>query len=679
MKHVQFKMEGLLCKTCLLAVILCLPEGTQSKAVITKMAVNSIVSVRFADVNITSSVENNAKKGEELTFEIQMPVTAFITRFAIIVNGEVNLAEIEEAKKAQEIYKAAVENDTTTGLITQQVRVNENFDMEVFRVQVFIPGNSFVDFQLQYQELLERRLGFYSQRIYLRPKQVVPVLSVTCHYNEPQGFSSFTYNLPTADREYVKTEFTDFSRKIEYVPSEASQISEGPYVGLNSVLTVEYDVNHEVDGGLVLESDSHFAHYFSPECEDDQVMSKRIVFIIDKSGSMKSPKIDHVKIALKTILLQLRETDDFNIVTFNDRIYRWGREMLEASSENVARAVRYVDEGISASGATNINEALLQGIRIFKNEQSEIYSRKANILVFLTDGEPTNGITDTTYIRELVLAENTNGDSLYTSIYSLAFGTRTEVDFLKRLAWSNNGNYRAVRDTEEAGDIILSFFREVQNPYLQDVRFEYSEDESGSPVSLTRTEFPQYFCGSELVVSGQIESPPPESQTESSGWELAPRVYATDNNDSVEFQANRRIKSASENSAFLTRLYIYKQIKDLLKQAEAEAGLDDGLRNDLNAMALNLSLTHGFVTKLTSLVVHSVKSTERKYSKNVAKTRSGNFGSRPNFGFYGTSTTYSSTTLQDGPVFIDNEMNGGAPLKSALFMSVTMILLLCCL
>ena len=666
-------MESMRRIICLLAVFLYLPDGTQSETLITKMVINSNVSVRFADVNVTSSVFNNGKKGEETNFELQMPVTAFITRFAIILNGEEFLAEIEDRNKANEIYNTAKKNNLTTGLITQQANLNEDIDIEVFKVRVFIPAGALVDFHLQYQELLQRRRGFYSQRIYIRPKQIVPEISIFCYYNEPQGFKSFTYKMPTTDKNEINVEVTEFTRKLDYTPSEQSQSSISPFRGVDGELQVEYDVHHEVDGGLVLENGDYFAHYFSPECEDDLIMSKRIIFIIDKSGSMKVSKIYHVKTALKAILSQLRSTDHFNLITFNENIFTWRKAAVEASSNNIEDAVGYIDESISADGATNINEALLRGIRMFKDEPEDT---KNNIIVFLTDGEATKGVTSTSLIRELVFSENTNGNTRYASIFSLSFGDQTKADFLKRLAWGNGGDYRALRSDNEASEILLGFFEEVQNPYLQDIRFEYNgENNVELPITVTRTQFPQYFCGSELVVSGQIETGTSESEIESTASSFSPRVYANNNNDNIEFKANRRIESTgSQNSVFLSRLYIYQQIKDLLKRAEVETGLDESLRNELNARALNLSLTYGFVTKLTSLVVRSVKAKEMRSadrSLSAVRTRSGYSGFAADYDF--TSTDAST------PVYVSPYYNGQINYKPSLqnvlfFMSISVFL-----
>ena len=587
----------------------------------TSLTISSNVSIRFADVNVKSTVVNNGKTGEEISFEVQMPITAFISKFSIFVNDEEFKGEIKENTEAFQIFSEAKESNEATGLITRQAHVKDNFDFELFKVQVFTPAESTLKFHLQYQELLERNLGVYTQWISINPKQVVPEINIILTYNEPQGFEYFAYTVPTKDTEEVRIESTDYTRKLIYTPSEVSQMAVDPESGLADALSVEYDVVHDTDGGIVVENEDHFTHFFSPECQNDLILSKRIVFIIDKSGSMESPRIDYVKTALTAILTQLRPTDSFNLITFDAVIFKWKRFLVDASPSNIIDALQYTNS-INADGATNIHTALIEGIRLFKDSQlSFIEDGKVNVIVVLTDGVATKGITNTITIRESVAAENTIGDGeLATSIFTLAFGVKTSADFLKRLAWSNGGAYTPIRTDAEADSLLLNFFEQVQDPYLDDVRFEYTTgDEDGRSLTLTRNEFPQYFCGSELVVSGQLE----ETDNSASNTDvdlsddqtpqdpfvgIQPRVFARSNRTDVEFVASRKINTADpQNQGFLSRIYVYKKIRDLIQEAEIKTGIDDDLKAQLEAQALNLSLAYGFVTKLTSMVVRSVK------------------------------------------------------------------------
>lgn len=247
---------------CLVAFSFYLPRVALGKVEITNLTFTSNVYVRFANVSVFSSVVNSGTEGQETSFEVWMPVAALITRFSIFVNGEEYIGEIKENEAALTIYNEGKKNNEATGLITKQASVQENFDYEQFKVQVFVPAQSLVEFYLQYQELLERQLGVYSQRIFIRPQQIVPDLNVICYYNEPQGFRNFTYKLPTAGKNEIKVELTDFTRKISYRPSEQSQISVNADVGLDDKLLVEYDVVHDTNGGIIVENEDHFTHFF---------------------------------------------------------------------------------------------------------------------------------------------------------------------------------------------------------------------------------------------------------------------------------------------------------------------------------------------------------------------------------------------------------------------------------
>ena len=611
---------------CLTAFILsCSRCVVQGATEVTSLEITSNVSIRFADVNVKSTVVNGGKAGEEMSFEVQLPLAAFINKFSIFVNGEEFKGEIKENIEAIQIFSEAKESNEATGLITRQVRVDDNFDFELFKVQVYTPPESTLEFHLQYQELLERNLGVYTQKISINPKQIVPAINIVLNYNEPQGFQHFSYKIPTENAGEVQMESTDFTRKLVYTPSEVSQIAVNPDSGLADALSVEYDVIHDTEGGIIVENENHFTHYFSPECQNDLILSKRIAFIIDKSGSMKSPRIDYVKTALTAILTQLRPKDSFNLITFDDRISTWMPFLVDATPSNIIDALKYTNN-IEASGATNIHQALMDGIQMFKGRGLSYDDSKVNVIAVLTDGVPTKGETNTIRIREAVAAENTlaDGDKV-TSVFTLAFGESTSADFLKRLAWSNGGAYTPIRTDKEADSLLLDFFEQVQDPYLDDVRFEYETgDDTGRSVTLTRNEFPQYFCGSELVVSGQLDeiddgasytdadvsdNPPADNPTFPQPiFGMQPRVFAKSNRTTVEFEASRKITIAdTQKQGFLARIYAYNKIRDLIQEADSMTGIDNDMKLQLEAKALNLSLSYGFVTKLTSMVVHSVK------------------------------------------------------------------------
>ena len=58
--------------------------------------------------------------------------------------------------------------------------------------------------------------------------------------------------------------------------------------------------------------------------------------------------------------------------------------------------------GLTSQGGTNINDALMRALEIAEQvkSQEEIGSKTEQMIIFLTDGEPTSGETNNTLIKE---------------------------------------------------------------------------------------------------------------------------------------------------------------------------------------------------------------------------------------------------------------------------------------
>jgi hypothetical protein len=80
---------------------------------------------------------------------------------------------------------------------------------------------------------------------------------------------------------------------------------------------------------------------------------------------------------------------------------------------------------------------------------------RGNIIVFLTDGRATSGITNTKTIRRGV----TNRNNHRFSIFSLGFGFDVDMPFLKALSWENGGFARRIYEEGDASKQLESFYR----------------------------------------------------------------------------------------------------------------------------------------------------------------------------------------------------------------------------
>ena len=355
----------------------------------------------------------------------------------------------------------------------------------MFQIRLNTAANSQSTFTLYYEELIVRSLSKYRQTINLNPGSKVEDFRVTVRVVEEQGITF------TGASDYVgMTRQSDKQITYSYSPTVSDQIDQE--FGLARDMFVEYDVNHPSSGaGLFIVNDCYFAQFFSPLVTE--IVPVDIVFVIDVSGSMSGRKIEQTRQALETIINQLRVTDRFTMVIFNSSVSSWN-DRLVSVSEYRQQGISYA-RGLVARGGTNFAGGLASAIDILKSSDNPNY---VQLLVMLTDGEPTVGVTDSDTIVETAI---TSLSGTRISLNCLGFGENLNFLLLQRLALSNNGVAKRIYEDSDAAQQLENFFEEVTSPILHTISVNYPDS---AIETISNTEFPLLFNGSELVVAGKF-------------------------------------------------------------------------------------------------------------------------------------------------------------------------------
>ncbi|XP_068186244.1 inter-alpha-trypsin inhibitor heavy chain H6 isoform X2 [Antennarius striatus] len=573
---------------------------------VTEYHVRCSVVSRYAVTTVQSSVWNQLPITKEAAFEVDLPSSAFISNFTITSSGKVYVAQVKERAAARKIYDAAKKQGRTAGLVATKER-----EIEKFRVAVSVPSGARLLFSLTYEELLPRRLGRYELVLGLRPGQPVQNLTLDVSITERTGFS-FIKVLPlktsrlltgTAQGDTDVPASTHLEQsadcaRIRYSPTLQQQNSISSK-GLNADFIIQYDVELRDLIGEVQVQDGYFVHYFAPR--GLPVVPKDVIFVIDVSGSMIGTKIKQTKQAMSTILGDLREGDHFNIITFSDKVHTWRKgRTVRATRQNVRDAKDYVKR-IIAEGWTNINAALLSAAQLVNppSSSSHLQSRRVPLVIFLTDGEATIGVTAGDTI--LSNAKRALGAA---SLFGLAFGDDADFLLLKRLALDNRGVARMVYEDADAALQLKGFYDEVASPLLSDIQLSYLDDQA---FDITCSLFPNYFQGSELVVAGKVKPGVKDLKVSMSAIDAKQHVKL-ENDVLISQTEGNEIEESPDCSAglegivsFVHRLWAYYTIKELLLAKMNTT--DPATQRLLAEKATNLSLKYNFVTPVTSLVV----------------------------------------------------------------------------
>ena len=432
---------------------------------------------------------------------------------------------------------------------------------------------------LQYEELIVRELSRFQQILNLNPGGMVEDFQVSVRAVDEQGVV-----FPKAS-DYVSIDRISSSEVIfSYAPSLEEQ-AEDTELGLARDMVVEYDVNHPATGaGLFVVNDCYFAQFFSPSGVEPIPVD--LVFVIDISGSMTGRKIEQTREATQTIINQLRPEDRFTIVTFESEVGYWKQSLV--SAEEFRQQGAQFASGLQAGGGTNFNGGLLAGAEILKLYANPSYIQ---LLVILTDGQPTVGVTGTSEILENA---RTVLSGTKISLNCLGFGLDLNFDLLVRLALSNNGIARRIYEDDDAAEQLEGFFEEISSPILHSITVTY---QGGLVEEITETAFPILFNGSEIVVAGRFSCDAPQSVTVQVTGSGASQQQLTFESQ-VSTNADTLIAGRKPSIERLAAYLFIQQLLDRRTIAEEEDTIEA-----IEQEALDLALKYNFVTELTSLIV----------------------------------------------------------------------------
>ncbi|XP_037386421.1 inter-alpha-trypsin inhibitor heavy chain H3 isoform X1 [Talpa occidentalis] len=580
-----------------------LPEGVVNGIEIYSTKISSKVTSRFAHNVVTTRAVNRADTAKEVSFDVELPKTAFITNFTLTIDGVTYPGNIKEKEVAKKQYEKAVSQGKTAGLVKASGR-----KLEKFTVSVNVAAGSKVTFELTYEELLKRHKGKYEMYLKIKPKQLVRHFEIHADIFEPQGISMLDAKASFITNDLLASALTkSFSGKkghVSFKPSLDQQRSCPNCTDslLDGDLTISYDVNRESPANLQIVN-GYFVHFFAPK--DLPVVPKNVVFVIDVSGSMLGRKLSQTKDALLRILEDMKPEDYLNFILFSTDVTTWKDKLIQATPENIQEAKEFV-KSIRALMLTNIHDGMMTGINMLKKAQEEnlVPQRSTSVLIMLTDGDANVGVSNPEEIQEKV--RKAIGGKF--PLYNLGFGYSMNYNFLENMALENNGFARRIYEDSDADLQLQGFYEEIANPLLTDVEMEYP---TNAIMDLTKNTYQHFYDGSEIVVAGQlVDKDLSHFKADVKGHGAVNDLTFTEEVDMKEME-----KALKEQDYifgdYIERLWAYLTIEQLLDKRKNAHGEE---KENLTAQALDLSLKYHFVTPLTSMVVTKPEDNEDQTS-----------------------------------------------------------------
>ncbi|XP_041375607.1 inter-alpha-trypsin inhibitor heavy chain H3-like [Gigantopelta aegis] len=581
---------------------------------IRSLNIRSDIRYRFATTLVSSTLFNDHAQAHEAVFEVTLPKEAFISNFSMIIEEKEYVGEVKEKLKAKQQYQAAKEKGQSAGYVSIRARHSNKFN-----INVNVAAGTSVTFHLTYQQLLVRCHGYYEHKVHVNPRQKVSALKIEVYIQENRDITYLTTpgltNDVITDFDISDNTLTTVNRpspKSAYIVYEPSPEEQGPSGFHDKQFVVRYDVTRTSSAGEVLVVDGYFVHFFAPQNETSlKPIPKDITFIIDVSGSMTGRKLTQVKGAMNMILDELREGDRFSILLFDNKVKMWKDRMVPVNRDYILQAKQFV-EMMQAVGSTDIHGAFDKGLEFLLNDRDQSH---VPIVFFLTDGQPTSGVRDPVEIASSVRRWNEG----VSAIFSLAFGDDADYNLLKKISAQNDGIARKIYEASDAAKQVQGFYDEISTTLLTSVKIQYLNS-TVDPESLTKTNFKNFFNGSEIVICGRMADDiqlVDDMGITITGTGFKGDVVLVLPNSTVDdlvidedlvMPENPFFSMPRDFTSIIEKSWAYLTIKELLqKKLQTTAKI---IKEDIDKRVLKLSLKYNFVTPLTAMVATKPEQTE---------------------------------------------------------------------
>ena len=523
-----------------------------------RSAVQVSVSGRVARVTVEEWFRNNGAVMDEGMYHFPLPGEAVFSSYSLWQGDEELRGEAMDAAQARAIYEAIVRQKKDPALI-------ELAGHGLIRARVFPigPGET-RKITLKYTQLLDRAGDAWRFR-YLGDRH---------RQSAPRSFRLETDSAARFGDPFSPTHQVQVSRqgnRLEVTLADGSAgggdfelllpLARG-LIGLSLV-------PHHPAG-----EDGYFMLLLAPGTADAAVLRRDLVAVIDVSGSMSGEKIQQAKNAMAQLVSSLREGDRFRLVAFSSGVRRYAQGWTSATTDGRAAATAWI-RSLDAEGGTNIAGALTEAFSEPPAEQA------LGVVVFMTDGQPSQGETDPERIAER--AEQGRGSF---RVFSIGVGDDVNTYLLDRLTERARGTTEYVRPGENIERAVGSLAAKVASPVLTDVTI------SGAGVELYDLQpgsLPDLFAGDEIVVFGRYRG--------AGSREQSVTVRGRRNGRQEEFSTTI-LDRDNDDARYIEQLWAARKAGALSREIRLR-----GQTRELIDALKQLALRYGILTEYTSYLV----------------------------------------------------------------------------
>ncbi|MCP4709515.1 MAG: VWA domain-containing protein [Planctomycetes bacterium] len=319
-------------------------------------------------------------------------------------------------------------------------------------------------------------------------------------------------------------------------------------------------------------------------------IKREVTIVLDRSGSMSGEKIEQVRESALQIIAGLKTGEMFNIIIYNNVVEMFSPQPVVKNRDNERAARKYL-QGVTATGGTNIHDALTEALR------QKPSGENLPIVLFLTDGLPTVGNTSEIAIRQVAMKAN----PYERRIFTLGVGVDVNVPLLEKIAEETRAKATIVLPSEDVEVKVGKVFNSLAGPVLANPEIAVSSTRGGPAPGRIRdlipARLPDMFEGDQLVLLGQYIGDEPVTFNLSGNYLGRERAFAF----------NFDFDNATTRNSFVPRLWANSKIAELI-DAIRQLGADNAVAasdpriKELVDDIIRLSTEFGILTEYTAFL-----------------------------------------------------------------------------
>jgi len=456
----------------------------------------------IADVKVVQTYRNEGVRPINASYVFPASTRAAVYAVRMRIGNEVIVAKVKERTQAKKEFEKAKEEGKSASLLEQD-RPNV-FSMKLANI---MPQEQ-VEIELQYTELLVPTDGIYEV---IFPTVVGPryaskdssPANTSAFVNSPylhqgENPASTLHISATISAGVPLQEVSCPSHQInaQYQDPRTAQLKldETDAFQGNRDFVLHYRLaGDQIASGLLLfqgQDENFFLYMAQPPARiaNEDIPAREYVFVVDVSGSMNGFPLETSKRLLTELIGQLKPTDLFNVVLFAGDSTVLSETSLQANRENVARAIKLLDEQ-RGNGGTELLPAIQRAMSI---PRASTISRN---IVLVTDGyiSGEQGVFD--YIREHLDQSN---------VFAFGIGSSVNRYLIEGVAKAGMGEPFIVTEEAEAATVANKFRQYIQSPVLTNIKIQ----SSGFDIyDINPIHFPDLLAQRPLILFGKWRGP----------------------------------------------------------------------------------------------------------------------------------------------------------------------------